>query len=405
MKNVVFTICAKNYLAQALSLKESTLKYNDVDFYIYLSDDKGEEELPEVVLLDESWIPNWKKMAFKYNVIEFSTSIKPFCIDHLYKKGYEKVIYLDPDIYVFNSLNYIFNSLESKSIILTPHRCIPIIETKGFIREETVSNVGIYNLGFIGLKNNHIGKKVVDWWKERLEHKCYIDLKNGLFVDQKWMDFIPGFFPDDILISQHLGLNIASWNLQEREIVYKNGRPFVQNKFKQDDIYPLVFFHFSGYSPNTPNQLDKRIQECNVFTYPALEPLIKEYNKTENKNKYSYYSSLNYSFNCFNNNIKILELNRFLYSKDSTLYNLDENPFCTDSQVYKTFKKKNLLSSCKNINSIKKPINKIVVNKRINKINILLKLAHKLLRFDNYHRLINLFKYLSDNNNHLYLLK
>lgn len=405
MKNVVFTICAKNYLAQALSLKESTLKHNDVDFFIYLSDDKGEEDLPEVVLLDESWLPNWKKMAFKYNVIEFSTSIKPFCIDHLYKQGYEKVIYLDPDIYVFNSLNYIFDSLESKSIILTPHRCIPILETKGFISEETVSNVGIYNLGFIGLKNNHIGQIVVNWWKQRLEDKCYIDLENGLFVDQKWMDFIPGFFPNDILISQHLGLNIASWNLQEREIVYKDNQIFIQNKFKQDDIYPLIFFHFSGYSPHIPYQLDKRIQECNINTYPALKPLLEEYNETENKNKYNYYSSLNYSFNSFNNRIKILELNRFLYSKDISLYNLNENPFLTTSRVYQIFKNKNLLSKHLEDNYTKNTIKKSTKKNTINKKYLFFKIVHIILGFDNYHRLINFLKYLSEKKNHLFLLK
>ena len=404
MKNVVFTICAKNYLAQALSLKESTLRHNDVDFFIYLSDDKGEEELPEVVLLDESWIPNWEKMAFKYNVIEFSTSIKPFCINHLYKQGYEKIIYLDPDIYVFNSLNYVFDSLESKSIILTPHRCIPIIETKGFIREETVSNVGIYNLGFIGLKNNHIGQKVIDWWKERLENKCYIDLNNGLFVDQKWMDFIPGFFPNDILISQHLGLNIASWNLQEREIIYKNGQPFVQNKFKPDDTYPLIFFHFSGYSPNIPNQLDKRIQECNIITHRSLEPLIKEYYKTETKYNYNYYSLLKYSFNSFNNGVKILDLNRYFYSQNLNIYNLKENPFSIKSCLYNYFKKHNLLSSYKDIKIVSKtkPINN---RKRISIITSLLKLTHKLLGFDKYHRLIGFSKYIAEKKNHIFLLK
>ena len=104
----------KNYLAQALSLKESTLRYNDVDFFIYLSDDKDQESLPEVVTLDESWIPHWKEMAFKYDLVEFSTSIKPFCITHLFDQGYEKIVYLDPDIYVFNSLDCIFDALDKK---------------------------------------------------------------------------------------------------------------------------------------------------------------------------------------------------------------------------------------------------------------------------------------------------
>ena len=63
-KNVAFTICAKNYLAQALTLKKSFHKHNlDCDFFIFLSDDPIglESELGEIVLLDDSWLPNWKK--------------------------------------------------------------------------------------------------------------------------------------------------------------------------------------------------------------------------------------------------------------------------------------------------------------------------------------------------------
>ena len=167
--NVIFTVCAKNYLAQALTLKQSIESSNsDSYFFIFLSDDVEGEELPEVILLDESWIPQWKKMAFKYNVIEFSTSIKPFCIDYLFNKGYENVLYIDPDIYVYKSLKNIFDILKSKSIVLTPHRCTMFDDMIGPTSEIIVSLVGVYNLGFIGIRNDKVGKRVINWWKSRL---------------------------------------------------------------------------------------------------------------------------------------------------------------------------------------------------------------------------------------------
>ena len=61
-KNVVFTICAKNYFAQALTLKKSFLKNNpDCDFYIFLSDLVAEDDTIEsnVIQLDDNWLPNW----------------------------------------------------------------------------------------------------------------------------------------------------------------------------------------------------------------------------------------------------------------------------------------------------------------------------------------------------------
>jgi lipopolysaccharide biosynthesis glycosyltransferase len=215
-RNVAFTICAKNYLAQAFTLKESFEIHNpNCDFFIFLSDD-SEGIADSVITLEDSWIPDWKKMAFKYNVIEFSTSVKPFCFKKLFQENYDKIIYLDPDIYVTNPLDEIFDFLENKTIVLTPHYCNIQTEYTGSITEEEILFVGIYNLGFTAIKNNLIGLKIIDWWMNRLSNKCYADKIDALHVDQKWMDFIPAFFPNDVLITHHMGINPAIWNLHER---------------------------------------------------------------------------------------------------------------------------------------------------------------------------------------------
>lgn len=183
--NAVFTICAKNYLAQALTLKASLLEHNpNVDFHLFLADEKTKEvEDLDIIELNGSWIPDWQSMAFKYNVIEFATSIKPFCFDKLFKEGYGKVIYLDPDIFVTSRLDYIFDGLEEKSMMITPH--YNHIETNytGAVTEEELLFVGIYNLGFGAIKNNEVGNKIINWWKNRLFDKCYADKEDALHVD------------------------------------------------------------------------------------------------------------------------------------------------------------------------------------------------------------------------------
>lgn len=45
MKQCAFTICAKNYLAQAITLRESFKRHNKEEFFIFLSDDKDKEDL------------------------------------------------------------------------------------------------------------------------------------------------------------------------------------------------------------------------------------------------------------------------------------------------------------------------------------------------------------------------
>lgn len=334
MNNVIFTICAKNYLAQALSLRESVLKHNSVDFRIFLADDAGGLDIPDLVGLDDAWIPGWRSMAFKYDVVEFNTSIKPFCIRKLFDDGYDKVVYLDPDIFVVRPLDYVFDNLDRYSVILTPHRCEMLQDYEGAISEETCLHVGIYNLGFVALRNDAIGRRLADWWCRRLADKCYIEMNEALFVDQKWMNFIPGFFPEQVLISRHLGLNTALWNLQEREVLYEDGSYKVRSRCDADHTDPLVFFHFSGYSPHVPDRIDKRDESLTVQSNPEFKALVSAYCECELRNGYERYSTMQYSFNVFNNGEVILPLHRRLYRCHEQEFQGVDNPFDASAAVY-----------------------------------------------------------------------
>jgi lipopolysaccharide biosynthesis glycosyltransferase len=349
-REVIFTICAKNYLAQALSLKESTLRHNDIDFYIFLSDDVDSEELPDVVRLDDAWIPNWRNMAFKYDVIEFSTSIKPFCFQKLFKDGYKKVIYLDPDIYVYNSLDVVFSALDSKSAVLTPHRCYITDTSDDMVSEQLVSSVGIYNCGFIAIKNDTVGNQIVNWWAKRLTNHCLCDLSHGLFVDQKWIDFVPGYFPNDVLISNHLGLNVATWNLQEREITDKEGTYFVKSRIDNRQS-PLVFFHFSGYNPHKPSLLHKRHDKSDVKYFPEIKNMVVEYREAELKNEYDKYSKMKYSFNFFTDGTPILAIHRRLYYRNLQGLKNINSPFDSNGYLYALYANRGLIKEGQNFSS------------------------------------------------------
>lgn len=350
-KNVAFTICAKNYLAQAFTLRESFYRHNpNCDFFIFLSDDpeglEGNEK--ELVLLEDSWLPDWKKMAFKYNVIEFSTSIKPFCFKKLFLQNYDKVIYLDPDIYVTSPLDEIFNFLETKSIVLTPHYCNIQTEYSGSITEEEILFVGIYNLGFGAIANNEVGGKIVDWWMNRLANKCYADKIDALHVDQKWMDFIPGFFPNDTLITHHMGINPAIWNLHERELMIVNNQYLVRNNLSKES-FPLLFFHFSGFDPFNPKLINRRHPKYNTDIYPSYTPLFEEYIQGIYKNGYEKYSKMGYSYNSFRDGENILPLYRRLYRVFEDKF-IEKDPFSDKEVFYNTLKKNKLLSGVKSNN-------------------------------------------------------
>lgn len=342
-KNCIFTICSKNYLAQALTLRESTtFKNKDVDFFIFLADMPSKEtQNLNLVLLDDSWVQKWKEMAFKYNVIEFNTSIKPFCFKKLFVEGYEKVMYLDPDIYVTDKLDNIWSDLDSYSIVLTPHVYNLSKNYTGAVLQEELLFVGIYNLGFCAIRNNTSGIEIVEWWCKRLQDKCYADKWDSLHVDQRWMDFIPGFFPKETLISHNFGINVAVWNLHERELLIENNKYIIKD-LKTEKKYPLLFFHFSGFDPFNDKVINRRQPQFGIEHFPSFEPIIKEYKEMEYKNGYDIYSKLSYNFNSFSNGYTILPLHRRLYRV--FLENTSEiDPFDQFGSFYKILLKNSLI--------------------------------------------------------------
>lgn len=347
--NAVFTICAKNYLAQALTLKESFEKHNNDDFFIYLADEITEElseKYPFIRTPNKEWCPKWQEMAFKYDVMEFSTSIKPFCFDKLFEK-YENVVYIDPDIFVFDNLQIIFEKLNQYSIILTPHFCEIEIDHKtanGYDRSLLCD--GIFNLGFVAIHRNETGRKIVQWWKDRLEYFCFHDHLKGLFTDQKWMIYIPALFPEETLITHHLGMNTAVWNLHERNILNENGKYFIENrqKTKKD---PLLFFHFSGFRPEYPQYLTHRRPEYNVHDFPVMLPMLDMYKERLIFNGYQQLSKLPYAFNFFTNGNLINKIDRRLFRTYSEENIITENPFDSNSKFYSFLLKNHLIGAFK----------------------------------------------------------
>lgn len=345
MKKVAFTVCAKNYLAQAITLKESFIKNNpDVDFSIFLSDKLTDEIKTEVIGLDNAWIPDWEDMAFKYGVVEFSTAIKPFCYKLLFAKGYDKVMYLDPDIYVVSNLKYIWNILDSKSGVLSPHYCKIIPSNyNGTTTEEELLFVGVFNLGFCSFKNDKIGNKIIDWWCDRLRTSCYYDKDDALHVDQKWMDFIPAFYPDSVEICRHPGVNAAVWNLHERELMIDNDKYYIKYK-DEDTAYELLFYHFSGFDPFKKHVFNRRLPQYNITDYPSFKPIIDEYVEREYANGYDYYSKLKYSFNEYSNGELITQLQRRIYRVQTKAGKTYISPFLVNGAFYKLLEINSLLS-------------------------------------------------------------
>jgi hypothetical protein len=223
MKRIACTIVSANYLHFGWTLAESFLKLHpDDEFHLLLVDRMPEDftsrdsrvHLHEVEKLG---LPAFRSLAFKFDILELNTGVKPSFLKHLFALGADKVIYFDPDIYVFSSVELIYEALESASIVLTPHILSPTPDAE-HVYEKGMLRTGVFNLGFVAVSNSSQGLSFLDWWEERCLKFGFHDLWAGLFVDQKWVDLAPCLF-DEVCILRHAGCNVAYWNLQERSVL------------------------------------------------------------------------------------------------------------------------------------------------------------------------------------------
>jgi lipopolysaccharide biosynthesis glycosyltransferase len=288
---LAFTICSINYLAQAQTLGQSLLRTNpDIEFVIGLVDRLDNvslepDKIPPFQLLeiDKIDISSFDEMCENYNITELNTAVKPFFFDYFFKNrpDIQNVIYFDPDIIVFDSLQPLKDSLEEYSIVLTPHITSPITD-KFETREIDHLNTGLYNLGFVAVGRSESSYQMIDWWMERLKKDCVIDLCNGLFVDQHWMIFVPIFWKEVTFVDNYAGYNVAYWNLHERTVSQNEDKFFINS-------VPLIFFHFSGYGLNKPNEVSKYQNRSTFENRPDIVPLFEYYAQQLKDNFNDYY--------------------------------------------------------------------------------------------------------------------
>ena len=278
MEKIAFTLCSNNYLAQAKTLADSLLKHNpDYAFYIGLVDkmaanvDYERFSPSKIIPIDTIGIVDFDKLWKKYNIIEFNTAVKASFFKYLFKSypATDSVLYFDPDITIFDSLSTIENDFSESDILITPHILKPIPPDNKIPNENSFLNFGVYNMGFVGVKNNFNGSQFLLWWEERLRKLCYMDVANGIYVDQLLINLVPIFFRK-VKILTHLGFNVAPWNLHER--ISKQSDGF----FQMVDNSSLTFYHFSGYNYLQPLKMSK-YNRSDFNNCPSVLSFYNEY--------------------------------------------------------------------------------------------------------------------------------
>ncbi len=308
----VCTIIAKNYAAHARVLAESfSAAHPDGACTVLVVDDfrgylEPADEPFELLEIDQIGLPDAERMAARYDVTELSTAVKPWLLRHLLQRdGVDSITYLDPDIWIADSIEEVAKLAREHGVVLTPHFTAPLPRDGLRPSEEDILIAGAYNLGFISLGAGCTAEDLLDWWSERLEQDCIVDPGNGLFVDQRWIDLVPGIWPG-VEVLRDPGYNVAYWNLVRRELE-RSGEGFLVNG------EPLRFFHFSGFDPRHPGVLSKHQNRIDVSASPLLSELCRVYAERLLDHGFAEAASWPYGWDELPNGVRLDRVARLLY--------------------------------------------------------------------------------------------
>lgn len=335
---IVYTSITLNYLPKAKILAKTLKRFHpDWLFHLLVSDkipqakqSLFEEELSQpyfdkVVYAEDLPIENIKGWIFRHTVVEICTAVKGPYLQVLADEGHEKIMYIDPDIAVFNSLTPLEEWLDDYGILLAPH-LLDYTDNPQSIEDNEIMGTmrhGTFNLGFLGINSiKKDGRRFVDWWSSRLRNYCYADYERGLFTDQKWVDLAPSYF-ENLLILRDPGYDVASWNLDCREITFSS-----EGQLRVNKDYPLRFYHFTGYDSGAGMNV------ITALTSGGANPVVKElwswYIRQLDLNGHQEMASIKRFYDTFDNGTKIDKEMRLLYRRSPDLQEIFTNPFDTN---------------------------------------------------------------------------
>lgn len=317
-----------NYLPKARVLAKTIKKYcPDSKFTLVFSDvmpeeiDVAKEPFDEIISVLELGIPvdNIYLWIYEHSVVELCTAVKGQALVNFLESGTDDVVYLDPDIAVFQDLKCLEELLNQYDIILTPHVTIPEMTKIGIGDNEIAAlKHGTFNFGFYAVKNSPNGKKFAYWWRDRLIDYCYDNIPGGIFTDQKWGDLVPSMF-EGVYIWKDPGCNVATWNISNRKITKdENGKFFVNGS-------PLKFYHFSGFDSGSQAMMLDRYSEGNIALYELRKWYI-ERQIQEEQGRYEQYPS---KYNFYDNGERVTKEERIMFRNRLDIINFfkDTNPY------------------------------------------------------------------------------
>ena len=321
----VFTSAAVNYLPKVRMLCRSIRRHHpEAMIHLALADERPDwlsaenEPFDSILELSQLAIPHWRSWTFMHSIVELSTAIKPFALKRLLERDdCEAVLYFDPDMVLFSRVDDILATLEASNLALTPHQNKPEKTLEAVLDNEVTSlRMGVFNLGFLGVKGGGEGRRFADWWADRTYAFCRAEVHNGLFTDQKWINFAPIFF-DGVAILKSSRHNVATWNLTTRVLSGSLAAGL------RVDGEPLSFYHFTGFDSGAHRVMAVK----NAAGNAAVQELIAWYERETAASRDDPVNQWPWAYGRFSDGTPVRPHHRWLYRENRDLQLAFPDPY------------------------------------------------------------------------------
>ncbi|MBX3717337.1 MAG: hypothetical protein KF738_15170 [Burkholderiales bacterium] len=270
------TIATRDYLAPALVLLADLARHHPaasrVLLYLPAPGELAAPEIDGVRVIAAEELVDAAALALlrrRFTPAEACFALKAPLLSRLLEEGCGRAVYLDGDILLAGPLAEALAELETANAVLTPHLDHAIPDDGRLPTEATVLRAGVYNMGFVALRDSPETRRLLGWWGARARRFGFVRPLLGYQGDQNWMSLAPTIF-EGIAVLRHPGYNLGYWNAHGRPVAGDAAAPTVAG-------LPLRFAHLSGFDPARPEALSRYQDRVSLAAQPVLAAMLRDY--------------------------------------------------------------------------------------------------------------------------------
>jgi len=209
-----------------------------------------------------------------YTILEFNSACKVLALDYQIRvRGEPECFFIDPDMFVLGDFTDLVRA-QNRDIVVTPHITKPYPDDGEFPVNAEMAASGFVNGGFIYVRNSEPSMVILDWLVRQTRYNWFVAPSFGMYADQHWLSMLLFVFEETTGLLRDSTVNIAYWNLHERQLSNVDDTIMVGENEQQ----PALLFHFSGFTTPNDGRLSKHSRRrFDTETEHVIAGLINNY--------------------------------------------------------------------------------------------------------------------------------